>query len=961
MRLLWRNELGSAIDPTSRTTVDFVGDMQRDMRSTLATLGLVGTPSFPDRRALSDGLSRLAHYLDDEEQRLVSDALSVLLEAAELIARPTLSTALAETLEACQEQANEVKASGSILVQNVLGPLLLLAEAGVEAIRRQFSDTSHPDLQVHLITDKLPLSASNSELIELRVGVANRGNVEAHRIEVKVDCEAILFLEAGNIARLGPGGEAEVVFEGLVAETGRTELITVKLACEDALRQQFTFDFDLLVEDQRPSTWEEYDQNPFTLSVLRDPSGLIGRDPDVKTLQASIASGSSMSVTGQKRVGKSSIVRTTFASAESNLGWMTAYLPLGRAVTTGAQPGDFVLALLRNISKVVRRRLPSVRQPPLNEEIILQRFAVEAGEWVADLADEIPPGTRLVVAIDDFDELPPQLREGPEADSLFNFLRSLIDEPWLSLVFVGSEILPTIIAGQAHKLNQVVPLTVRGFQERAQTQRMLEQLSGNRIDWDETAVDLIHHLSAGVPYYSRQVASEIWNALKQRDRTYAQRSDVESAVAILASQAPIVHYMHLWADDLQGMALRERRSVVASAVLRAASQCVGPELKTARIDEVLQVAQGWMQSATLVELRQTLERLLSREVLRSGANPDTVEVSIGLVARWLMGSGGREIESYYTDFYHSTARATIITDRELIDLSDGLVYGGERISEYRIRAWLDQFDGVENRRFAFLLARRLIGEGMVKPTSFAEQVVALRKQVMLGAGGRHQDLDKFKRLKNFYLIEHGESASSSQAMLSDFAKQFKIVKANVMSANRFADMVAADQTARMKVALVLDDFSGTGHQLAAAADSFVSTLDERQDLIWRDRVIVVAGSALAAQHLTWAPGDRELGVPLDTLGNSVAGYSAVGKVVPKRLHAFDPAAEIFEGEDERSRAMDLMRTIGGALLGRAPLGYGDQGLLVCLANNCPNNTLPIIWKRGSFAGKPWLPLLERRV
>lgn len=961
LRVLWRTAFGAAIDQASRTTVDFVEDLQRDLKSTLATLGQVGTPTLPGRRELTSGLGNLAIYLDDEEQRLVSDASSVLTEALELVERPTLSTALTETVEACAEQASEVMASRSVLVQNVLGPLLYRAQGAVEAIRRQFSDASHPELRVLLNTDKLPLSASNSEVIDVKLGLANRGNVEAHQIEVALECESILFLDARAVARLAPGGEVELSFEGLVAETGRTELVIVRLTCVDALRQSFEFSFDLLIEDQRPSTWTDYDRNPFTLSVVRDPSDLIGRDPDVKTLQATIASGSSMSVTGQKRVGKSSIVRTTFKSAEDNLGWLTAYLPLGRAVTTGAQPADFVLALLRNIAKVVRRGLPGVRQPDLNEEVILQRFAVEAGEWISDLSDEIPASTRLVVAIDDFDELPPQLREGPEADSLFNFLRSLIDEPWLSLVFVGSEILPTIIAGQAHKLNQVVPLTVRGFQERAQTQEMLEQLSGDRIDWDESAVDLVHHLSAGVPYYSRQIASEVWNALKQRERAYAQRSDVEAAVGVLAGEAPIVHYMHLWADDLQGMALRERRSVVASAVLRAASHCVGSELKTARIDEVLQVAQGWMQSATLVELRQTLERLISRGVLRPGANPDTVEVTIGLVARWLVGSGGREIESYYTDFYHSSARATIVTDRELIDLSDGLVYCGERVSEYRLRAWLDQFDGAENRRFAFLLARRLIEEGLVKPANFAEQATALRKKIMLGEAGRHQELDKFKRLKNFYLIEHGESASSSQAMLSDFAKQFKIVKANVMSPRRFADVIETAAPNSTKIALVLDDFAGTGNQLSSAADGFIASLDQQQELVWRDRVIVVAGSALSACDWSWEPGARNLDGQLDKFGNPAVGYSAHGQLVPNRLHAFHPAAEIFEGEEERSRAMDLMKTIGGALVRNAPLGYGDQGLLVSMANNCPNNTLPIFWKRGNFAGKSWLPLLERRV
>jgi hypothetical protein len=183
-------------------------------------------------------------------------------------------------------------------------------------------------------------------------------------------------------------------------------------------------------------------------------------------------------------------------------------------------------------------------------------------------------------------------------------------------------------------------------------------------------------------------------------------------------------------------------------------------------------------------------------------------------------------------------------------------------------------------------------------------------------------------------------------VLSDYSKQFKVTKArNVVSMEAFAKLCrnGGDET---KVALILDDFSGTGNQLMESANELVAVLDEQSDAHWRHRAVIVLGSALAASAITWH-------------SEGVTSYSAYGRLAPPTLKAFHPEAEIFEGYDERKRAMDLMKTIGLSLFRSAPLGYGGEALLVSTYINCPNNTLPIFWSTESFAGVPWLPLFER--
>ena len=42
-------------------------------------------------------------------------------------------------------------------------------------------------------------------------------------------------------------------------------------------------------------------------------------------------------------------------------------------------------------------------------------------------------------------------------------------------------------------------------------------------------------------------------------------------------------------------------------------------------------------------------------------------------------------------------------------------------------------------------------------------------------------------------------------------------------------------------------------------------------------------------------------------------------------------------------------------------GFGDLGLLAATETNCPNNAPPMFWKSGEYAGRQWMPLLERRL
>lgn len=67
----------------------------------------------------------------------------------------------------------------------------------------------------------------------------------------------------------------------------------------------------------------------------------------------------------------------------------------------------------------------------------------------------------------------------------------------------------------------------------------------------------------------------------------------------------------------------------------------------------------------------------------------------------------------------------------------------------------------------------------------------------------------------------------------------------------------------------------------------------------------------------------------------------------------------FSDDLEREQTMRLCRDYGEALWKDRPLGYGNSQQLIVFTHNTPNNSLPILWKRGTVKGIQWKPLFPQ--
>jgi hypothetical protein len=950
LRKQWRQHFRlEGTGPTS--TVEMSSSLVSALNMMLSELRQAPSTSAGLVRLLADVGRRLDPFLDVFEDSLYRRATELVIDTHRALQAETLDHRDALDLKASiADLMAEIACSSSLLLQDHLTPCLLTVETELSAALATLGDTSRPAVAASLQSSRLPFSATSGTPYAIGLLMSNVGNATAHSIRISLECKEIGLSTEAQLTALGSG--AESVIEVPVTATGMSQT-AVQLSCvvswKDGLEREFQSTFSLTAEDQGPATWTDTDVNPFSLKGIDDPARLVGRDQDLNQYEALLAGGGSAYVTGQKRVGKTSLVRVLLKQVNERRRMGVSHLPLGRALATKESAADLVYSLLEAIHDAIKITYPgsSANLPDVDFSPD-DNFARVANRWLRSAARSLPDHARVVIAVDDFDELPASLAQGVEADALFLFLRSLVDERWLNLILVGSEILPTLIKAQEHKLNQVLPFSVTNFQSRSSTEALLVTPTRDRLEWDDLAIDRVHTLCGGNPYYETLVASQTWQEMRNSNRSFVTSSDIGKAVSMIASTAPTSHFVHLWGDSpILGMQRNSRSAIVSSAILRAVARIGGALLIPANLSEVIAIAREWIQSADRLELEVQVRELVARGVLCNEAGTDRFEIAIPLVALWLQNAGARTLDAEYAATDFARAMATVVTANDLADLSRGLIYVGEPISEIRISAWLNQFGDGYQQYLAYLMLRRMIKDGYFNSNRLETRIMPrLLESVNKSPASRLIRRDG-PYMRNGYLVAHGVPGDSTQGTLTSLSKALKIKKANILTVDATAD--ASLSQAHGGVAFILDDFCGSGSHLGKVLEQLVNELETRSH-DWRERVEIVIGAAVVAS-LDQVPCPRGLKANI---------HKVSGIVLGDRFRPFAEGSGVFGSPKEAEDANNLTLAVGSAILPRSPLGYGGEALLVLFDMNCPNNAAPMFWCAGKkYGGREWVPIFPR--
>lgn len=791
------------------------------------------------------------------------------------------------------------------------------------------------------------------KMLTITVPFVNKGPGVAInvRVELGTGASSCLALDAEQIT-LGdiPPGEFAVSFKAMVLEPADETAITMLLNWNQLFGDTNSIVIDIKLTAQKTDVdWVRLEQlDPYSLEVA-DGSRFVGRAVKVQTVGNRLLKSemSSTYITGQKRVGKTSlaqaVLRYVTLNAKPPVSYETFYLEWGEYCTADAH--GTMQALGQNLYDFLSNHLPVNISKPKAE--FSNSLAPLNG--VAKLLEQYSPDKRFVIVLDEFDEIHPEMyRYGPLAETFFANLRTLGARKNLAFILVGGEKMPFIIGAQGDQLNKFGREPVDYFSRSDEWTDYIELITEpvrDSLNWEDAALNYLFNITNGHPYYTKLLCSKIFsNAVAQRD-TDIVYSDVRHAFSGKISEMDTNSFAHFWKDGID--AERKEAEVLELRRLRVLV-AFGRTLRTIVPTKPLIASHMTPNTQTVFEVGPIVDDFCRRDIMQeTGKN---ISLVLPIFERWVKEIGVTKlISSTLADELESELQKlndlAYVNAGEIIDaIEKWPLYRGQVIGAESVRAWLDQLDSAQEQRLLFKIIQNIwfvttaeIGE---KLRSAHEKVIRATPPVV-----RENKVEKRRDLLVTYLDGPGKSGST---YARSYAKENNLLMECVVEPGKALRRLEQDPSTVNGI-VVVDDLAGTGGTVATAVNSMLLEIGKLLTLNNIPIFVVVLFATREAEEkiesvLTSFPGINGSLYSIETLDQSNSAFPVEG-------------FGFWADETERDRARALCVKLGAGLYKDA-LGFGSQALLIAFPDTCPNNSLPIIFSSRT-GSNPWDALLPR--
>lgn len=794
--------------------------------------------------------------------------------------------------------------------------------------------------------------------VTVRIDVVNEGPGQAQDVTVEIEGGSCISFDETmkTVGLLGPGTR-KVQFQGIVvdganakATTSEPDVLMVKVAWRNPDRsEQELEEIETLKEQSGDVSWQDFAlEDPYQLEPVMDPKDFVGRAAIVRGLAKIVLQSGNARIQGEKRVGKTSLAYAVKASIEEQGADNYTFLQLESGDFNAHTLEDTVARVGQLIAERVRRadrRLSGLAMPDFTPGL------TTLTEFFADAYD-MAPDRKFVIVLDEFDALPHSAlyKHEPVGAAFFQTLRSLGGKPNIGFILIGGERMQWIIAVHGETLNKfkLVPLDYFPEDQLDDYAELVRAPVLGQFQFADDAIEVLYSVSAGNPWMTKLLLSELFERQVDRRDLDVQADDVDDAIVHALPKFGASSFQHFWDDAIQGdVEDREHVSAMRRRVLLAFARCLqGIEDAT---EEAL-VSQAASFNVDEPTAKDVIRGLLDRAILRIDDN-GKLTCRVPLFERWLAEHGAQEITLGTGDDDTLLRRQRSIEElrprpEELAALAERWrTYRGEDIRPDQIGAWLNQFGGPSEQRLVmpileglrFYTRRRVDGH-----LRDLHQFV-LRE---LAARGYEYKLSGKQRFRNDFLVCGLEGGGSGAAHLVKPYRDENGIYADCAIDPGNVRRVLDSASQKIRAVLVLDDFVGTGNTAATNLKNLFATWTE--DTPWPDEVDVFL--------LTISGFDS--GIERAEKGLSRLSWPVTIRVADKledESRCFSAESEFFESESTRAQARELCARFGGMLLPENPLGFGKSEAAVCFEYRCPNNSLPVLWARH----QNWNPLLPR--
>lgn len=851
---------------------------------------------------------------------------------------------------ACDRFRSNAFSYGTHDACEILGGLAAELKDCVSSHFATLESSQWPEISVVAVDKRYPLASPGTELV-LKIQIKNNGTGAARDLRIE-DIDSDQGIRATRTeASLGTlvAGQETVVDISAEVSTRCAECEFLVTLSWLRIGGRESDDFTFVVQGQREGIdWDQIGvEDPYSLEPVTLSEDLVGRKSELRVLhrlanQKTVGSGV---IFGQRRVGKTSLanVLEMHLSSSVSTAWIVIAMESGEYVASTAARTMENLGI--RLAEKLRHRLHDLSAMPTPD------FSGGLSP-LSSLIDRalLGGGRRLLIILDEFDDLPPDLfRSSDLSTALFQPLRQISNKSGCGVVLIGGEGMRQIMNNQGYRLNKFRDVEVGYFDKADDLSDFAELIRRPVEHWltiSDSALRRLHWASAGNPYFAKLIANELFIDLVDLRHSHASEVDMDHAIRRTAHSAGIGSFAHFWTDGvldetINADAVRKVRRQVLIALGRVARD--SGRVSTEMIWEELTRSLGVTISSE--SLRLTLQDFVSRSVLVEDSK-GFFQARIPLFQSWLIDKGIVQLldDGEGLEVVNAQLRAeeeARVTDEEVGRLCDRLSYfqyRGRAKDPLEVRNWLDQFPGPHAQRSMFTLLTKL------KVYSDHNIRVKMAEGFGIVTRGLVSDGRRSVRRRRDILVSTLDDslAKGGSGYCRKFASENRILARHVVTIDKARELRAINSN--IKRLVLIDDFAGTGQTLVKGLQRELDLLRQATRDGIRIIVCCLVGFSEARSRL-------ERFVDRNKIDAEVYFCEELG---PENS-AFSESSIVFEDSAMRLQAREIAWSFGARLQRRQPLGYGKLASLVVFPDSCPNNTLPILWAEGPS----WRPLFPR--
>lgn len=677
-------------------------------------------------------------------------------------------------------------------------------------------------------------------------------------------------------------------------------------------------------------------QKPYSISEIEDERKLYGRADILEELKSNILSNNieSYKLWGQKRVGKSSIVKTLKSILKDEEKVLVVYKAVGGlrnaldpVITLNDMGESLCSELLEEIDLKIKD--PSIRERLRGIAVPTFNGSFNPLETFIKNLSRIDSTLKFVFILDEYDRINEEFfLPGNIGETLSSSIgKSLNSSRNIGFILVGSENMH-LLDRQGINYNSFHEKEVDTFdkiKEYSSFKKIVTGPTSLYLHFSDRAIERIYEESNGNPYFANLICANAFNNAYKNQDSHINHHAINQAIDTIVNSSQRSHFEHFWGDGIteESTAKRERKTDIRRRIFVSYSMAFQKNSSNypTHADLIRNFKFPEEYKVENYEVENTTVEFFNRKIFFEN-DKNKIRIQPLLFENWLCGPGKTLMIQGVSDLEALHREKELeeqykLKNEELERMSEALIYQGQRILPETFLKYFNQFGNPLEQRKVFNLLDRIF---YISQEEINEFIRKEQKNIFIQKHLEIKSSVHTLKREGVELYSFSKNICENEVLAESF-KRMSRIRLNKSVKNIKTEINAwkkGDISEIIIIEPIVEDISVFSEEL-----STFLTIDKINHKVSVRLVIFVITSKAKMNLIKF-----------------LSSYSNVKlfimkEVEDKVIQPFIEATQLFENNEESNQSFAIVRKF-------FPL-VKRNCLLVLFESICPSKSLPILW------------------